>query len=75
MTFLQLLWKFNGDIFHGLGEKWIWKLLPKILPVDLNINNYTIIFYITYYELGKGCSGFWKSNWGRVVLVLRSIWA
>ena len=36
MKFLHLLWKFHGYIFNGLGEKWIWKLPPAILPVDLN---------------------------------------
>ena len=35
MKFLHLLWKFHGYIFHGLGEKWIRKLPPEILPVDL----------------------------------------
>ena len=34
MKFLHLLWKFHGYIFNGLGEKWIWKLPPAILPVD-----------------------------------------
>ena len=34
MEFLHLLWKFHGYICNGLGEKWIWKLPPEILPVD-----------------------------------------
>ena len=45
MKFLHLLWKFHGDFFHGLGEKWIWKLPPEILPVDLEQDNTLIIIY------------------------------
>ena len=37
MQFLHLLWKFHGYIFNSSGEKWIWKLPPAILPVDLSI--------------------------------------
>ena len=35
ITFLHLLWKFHGDICNGMGEKSIWKLPTKRLPVDL----------------------------------------
>ena len=35
MKFLHLLWKFRGYVFNGLGEKWIWKLPPAMLPVNL----------------------------------------
>ena len=41
MEFLQLLWKFHGYIFNGLGEKWIWKLPPEILPVGPKPGSHT----------------------------------
>ena len=36
MKSLRLLSKFHGNIFNGLGEKWIWKLPPEILRADFN---------------------------------------
>ena len=39
MLFLHLLRKCHGYIFNGLGEKWIWKLSPAVLPVDLDIGH------------------------------------
>ena len=35
MKSLYLLSKFHGDIFNGLGEKWIWKLPPEMPLVDV----------------------------------------
>ena len=43
MKSLHLLSKFNSYVFNGLEEKWIWKLPPEILPVDLKVLRFKIL--------------------------------
>ena len=60
MEFLQLLWKFHGYIFNGLGEKWIWKLSPEILPIDLKHGTgySSSAFLYGYFSIGPFCTFF-----------------
>ena len=70
MKFLYLLWKFHGYIFNGLGEKWIWKLPPAILPLDLNITKISLtdhkILYFLCLSVTKNDTIFWfNAHWSR----------